>query len=239
MSTDPLLTPPLGGASSSVSTWQDDRAQRGQLTCPESHSELADGWDWNPSRETPGTFRRGTSGWAGSGRPAPTPVAAAPRWEHAPVTPAPASPRSRVPGHHPTPQWPGTRFSHLTFQCSEIKTKSGDRGAQLTAGAVPATDGFPLLESRSTPDAPAPAHPPSPATLETRTFSTVTDKFIEVLERADSQRVNKKHGMSTELTGSLGCRFAGTAGSHPPPASGSGAGGRRRRVEEAAQSSGS
>ena len=36
---------------------------------------------------------------------------------------------------------------------------------------------------------------------------TVTDEFIEVWERANGQRINKRQGNGTETTGSWGCRL--------------------------------
>lgn len=120
------------------------------------------------------------------------------------ATPAPASPRDRV--GRPSPS------THRWTVCSPKSSSSarkpggenGTKGPRSTPGVVPGK------KPTATPTGlPAFRDPPPTPSLTERTGlpATVTDEFIEVWERANGQRINKRQGNVTETTGSWGCRL--------------------------------
>lgn len=144
-----------------------------------------------------------------------------------PWPPQPLSFTGTVWRPQPLPPWKDS-LSYISFQCLEVWPRSRDTRAPVHTRCHPwrgassdSNAASQLSKNRPPPQRqalPAPhPHPPG-LTKDTDLLTSATDKFIEVLEKAYGQRINKRHGTFTEPTGSLGRRFAGITRTYTQPA---------------------
>lgn len=98
----------------------------------------------------------------------------------------------------PLHPWLGRLFSHISFQCSEAWLRSRDKGAPVHTRCHPwqgANNHSNRASSfqRAVPHSRRPRPPAPPGIMKGTGFpTTVIDKFIEVWEGTDGQRINKR-----------------------------------------------